>query len=156
MRFGSDFYPFRKTFLNFRSIIRKVWKRSIAVVLSMLFSLSSLELLHSKKSQNSKCPKWKKSNSALNALWYFFLLMFFSATTYLALQTSWLGIARKYHVAAGQKKMKIKKIAKFDYHSLSSNNVGFFLFFVRLLQGNLVRGIDNKTNWKEICMFSSR
>ena len=42
--------------------------------------------------------------------------------------------------------MKIKKIAKFDYHSLSSNNVGFFLFFVHLLQGNLLRGIDNKTN----------
>ena len=41
--------------------------------------------------------------------------------------------------------MKIKKIAKFDYHSLSSNNVGFFLFFVRLLQGNLLRDIDNKT-----------
>ena len=48
--------------------------------------------------------------------------------------------------------MKIKKIAKFDYHSLSSNNVGFFLFFVRLLQGNLLRGIGNKTVIEKITL----
>jgi hypothetical protein len=39
---------------------------------------------------------------------------------------------KKISRSRGKEKMKIKKIAKFDYHSLSTNNVGFFLFFVRL------------------------
>ena len=43
----------------------------------------------------------------------------------------------------GLEKIIIKKIAKFDYHSLSSNNVGFFLFFVRL--ACRLGGIDNTT-----------
>ena len=108
----------------------------------MLFSLLGLELLHSKKSQNSKCTKRNnrivpQMHGGIFLLMFFFLLLHISHCNVL----TWH--CKKISRSRGTEKMKIKKIAKFDYHSLSSNNVGFFLFFVRLVCR--LGGIDNTT-----------